>query len=110
MSRHVGAPVRRCCDHVCLNIVAPFSFFLSAVSDSQGSFLHFPELDVRIHKPAYAAVTARVCAHIHVCVPGGNERRLFPWSSCPLKEPALLLIGVDLTNSHMGAPLLFWLH
>ncbi len=36
----------------------------AAVSESQGSFLHFPELDLRIHKPAYADV----CVCVYVCV------------------------------------------
>lgn len=63
-----------------------------------GSFLHFPELDIRIHKPAYEAGAF-----------GETRAAMFPWSCSPLKEQAFLLIGVDLTNSHMGAGLLFWL-
>ena len=42
----------------------------AAVSESRGSFLHFPELDIRIHKPAYTDV--RVC--VSTCVMSGEMR------------------------------------
>lgn len=72
----------------------PFRVWLAAASESKKSLLHFCELDVRI---------SAACS----CGGAGCDVSM---SSGPLKELALLLIQLDLTNSHMGAARLFWPH